>query len=135
MTTEHDPDGTMGWRTVRGVPTRTHPIVAESMREVLDKAEKERSGVISEVVTRLPLYRDPLIDAATAYSDFRIDDLVNRVQPVSLYLVVPFESRDRLKPLTRLMINQIRAPPDGHAGLQEWPPGLAAPPSAIADAG
>jgi type IV secretion system protein VirD4 len=26
---------------------------------------------------------------------------------VSLYLVVPFESRDRLKPLTRLMINQF----------------------------
>ena len=107
MTAEHDPDGTMGWRTSRGVPTRTHPLVAESMREVLDKAEKERSGVVSEVVTRLPLYRDPLIDAATAYSDFRIDDLVNHDQPVSLYLVVPLESRDRLKPLTRLMINQI----------------------------
>jgi len=107
MTTEHDPAGTMGWRTARGAPTRTHPIVAESMREVLDKAEKERSGVISEVVTRLPLYRDPLIAAATECSDFRIDDLVNRVQPVSLYLVVPFESRDRLKPLTRLLINQF----------------------------
>jgi type IV secretion system protein VirD4 len=107
MTTEHDPDGTMGWRTSRGAPTRTHPLVAESMREVLDKAEKERSGVISEVVTRLPLYRDPLIAAATECSDFKIDDLVNRVQPVSLYLVVPFESRDRLKPLTRLMINQF----------------------------
>jgi type IV secretion system protein VirD4 len=107
MTTEHDPGGKMGWRTSRGVPTRTHPLVAESMREVLDKADKERSGVISEVVTRLPLYRDPLIDAATSQSDFRLDDLVNRVQPVSLYLVVPFESRDRLKPLTRLMINQF----------------------------
>ena len=33
MTTEHDPDGTMGWRTSRGAPTRTHPLVAESMRE------------------------------------------------------------------------------------------------------
>ncbi len=89
MTAEHDPTGKMGWRTLRGVPTRTHPLVAESMREVLDKAEKERSAVVSEVVKRLPLYRDPLIDAATASSDFRIDDLVNHVQPASLYLVVP----------------------------------------------
>jgi len=107
MTAEHDPEGKMGWHTRRGVPTRTHPIVAESMREVLDKAEKERSAVVSEVVKRLPLYRDPLIDAATATSDFRIDDLVNHQQPASLYLVVPWESRDRLKPLTRLIINQI----------------------------
>ena len=107
MTTEHDPEGKMGWRTSRGEPTRTHPMVAESMREVLDKAEKERSAVVSEVVKRLPLYRDPLIDAATATSDFRLDDLVNREQPASLYLVVPWESRDRLKPLTRLIINQI----------------------------
>lgn len=107
MTSEHDPTGAMGWHTSRGVPTRTHPIVAESMREVLNKAEKDGSGVISEVVTRLPLYRDPLIAAATECSDFRIDDLVNRVQPVSLYLVVPWESSDRLKPLMRLMINQF----------------------------
>ncbi len=107
MTAEHDPTGQMGWRTLRGLPTRTHPLVAESMREVLDKAEKERSAVVSEVVKRLPLYRDPLIDAATASSDFRIDDLVNHAQPASLYLVVPWESRDRLRPLTRLIINQI----------------------------
>ena len=44
MTAEHDPDGTMGWRNLRGEPTRTHPMVAESMREVLDKAEKERGA-------------------------------------------------------------------------------------------
>ena len=107
MTAEHDPDGTMGWRTLRGIPTRTHPLVSESMREVLDKAEKERSAVVSEVVRRLPLYRDPLIDAATEYSEFRIDDLVNHERPASLYLMVPFESRDRLRPLMRLMINQF----------------------------
>jgi type IV secretion system protein VirD4 len=107
MTAEHDPTGAMGWRTSRGQPTRTHPSVAESMREVLNKAEKERSGVVGEVVRRLPLYRDPLIAAATEYSDFRIDDLVNHERPASLYLNVPHEHRNRLRPLMRLMINQI----------------------------
>jgi type IV secretion system protein VirD4 len=107
MTAEHDPAGTRGWRTVRGAPTRTHPLVAESMREALNKAEKERSGVISEVVKRVARYRDPLIAAATECSEFRIDDLVNQRRPVSLYLTVPYASRERLRPLTRLILNQI----------------------------
>ena len=107
MTAEHDPGGTMGWITGRGEPTHTHPVVAESMREVLNKAEKERSAVISEVVRRLPVFRDPLIAAATEYSELRIDDLVNHERPASLYLSVPNDSRGRLKPLMRLMVNQI----------------------------
>ncbi|MGO9047504.1 MAG: type IV secretory system conjugative DNA transfer family protein, partial [Xanthobacteraceae bacterium] len=107
MTTEHDPAGVMGWRTSRGAPTRTHQVVAESMRAVLNNAEKERSGVISAIVTRLPLFRDPLITEATEYSEFKIDDLVNHQRPASLYLTVPWESRDRLRPLMRLMLNQI----------------------------
>lgn len=107
MTAEHDPGGARGWRTIRGTPTRTHQVVAESMRAVLNKAEKERSAVVSALVERLPLFRDPLIDAATARSEFSIDDLVNRRRPVSLYLTVPYASRDRLRPLTRLVLNQI----------------------------
>ena len=62
---------------------------------------------MGEVVRRLPLYRDPLIAAATEYSEFRIDDLVNHQHPASLYLNVPHEHRNRLRPLMRLMINQI----------------------------
>ena len=77
------------------------------MRAVLNTAEKERSGIISEIVTRLPLFRDPLIAEATEYSEFRIDDLVNHKRPASLYLTVPRESCDRLRPLMRLMLNQI----------------------------
>jgi type IV secretion system protein VirD4 len=107
MTADHDPAGVMGWRTSRGEPTRTHQVVAESMRAVLNTAEKERSGIISEIVTRLPLFRDPLIAEATEYSEFRIDDLVNHKRPASLYLTVPRESCDRLRPLMRLMLNQI----------------------------
>ena len=107
MTAEHDPTGAMGWRTSRGAATRTHQVVAESVRAVLNSAEKERSGIISEIVTRLPLFRDPLITEATEYSEFRINDLANHKRPVSLYLTVPWESRDRLRPLMRLMLNQI----------------------------
>jgi type IV secretion system protein VirD4 len=107
LETEHDPDGVRGWSDYRGAATRTHPLVAESMREVLNKSENERAGVCSTVMSFLSLYRDPIVAANTAYSEFRIDDLVNHARPVSLYLVVPMASRDRLRPLIRLMLNQI----------------------------
>ncbi len=55
----------------------------------------------------LSLYRDPIVAANTEYSEFKISDLVNHERPVSLYLVVPMASRDRLRPLIRLILNQI----------------------------
>jgi type IV secretion system protein VirD4 len=107
LATEHDLAGSMSWRNYRGEPTRTHPIVAESMRELLNKSENERSGVFSTAMSFLSLYRDPVVAANTERSEFRISDLMNHERPVSLYLVVPLSSRDRLRPLMRLILNQI----------------------------
>src|SRR5581483_9473356 len=107
LSAEHDADDTAGWRDYRGEPTRHHPIVAESMREVLSKSENERSGVFSTVLSFLSLYRDPVVAANTDHSEFKISHLVNHERPVSLYLVVPMASRDRLRPLMRLILNQI----------------------------
>ena len=104
---EHDPEGSMSWRDYRGAPTRTHPLVAESMREILSKSDNERAGVFSTVMSFLSLYRDPIVAANTEYSEFKVSDLVNHERPVSLYLVVPMASRDRLRPLIRLILNQI----------------------------
>ncbi len=106
-TAQHDADGSMKWVNQRGTPTRTHPLVAESMREVLSKSENERSGVVSTAMSFLSLYRDPIVAKNTEYSEFTISDLVNHERPVSLFLVVPMASRDRLRPLMRLMFNQI----------------------------
>jgi len=107
MRAEHDRDGTMGWTDTRGIPTKTHPIIARAMRSVLDKSSNERSGVISEVKGFLELYRDPVIAANTAVSDFRITDLMNHVRPVSLYIVVPLAHKNSLKPVIRLLLSQI----------------------------
>jgi type IV secretion system protein VirD4 len=59
------------------------------------------------VLSFLSLYRDPVVAANTEHSEFKISDLVNHERPVSLYLVVPMASRDRLRPLMRLILNQI----------------------------
>jgi type IV secretion system protein VirD4 len=55
----------------------------------------------------LALYRDPLIAANTAASDWRIADLMTAERPVSLYLVVPPSDISRTRPLVRLILNQI----------------------------
>jgi type IV secretion system protein VirD4 len=55
----------------------------------------------------LSLYRDPLVAANVSRSDFRVADLMDHERPVSLYLVVRAEDKDRLKPLMRLVLNQI----------------------------
>src|SRR5713226_1472054 len=107
MSAEHDPSGSLGWRDSRGNPTKTHPVAARAMRSLLNKAEKERSSVISEITEVLPLYRDPVIAANTRVSDFRITDLMNHRHPVSLYVVVALADQETLKPLIRLMLSQI----------------------------
>jgi type IV secretion system protein VirD4 len=73
---------------------------------MLNKADNERSGVLSTAMSFLTLYRDPVVAANTAVSDFRIEDLMSAEKPVSLYLVVPPSDKDRLKPLIRLIVNQ-----------------------------
>ena len=86
---------------------KVHPVVASAAREVLNKSENERSGVLSTAMSFLGLYRDPTVAATTAACDWRIVDLVDAMRPVSLYLVIPPSDISRTKPLVRLVLNQI----------------------------
>lgn len=86
---------------------RAHPVVASSARELLNKSENERSGVLSTTMSFLGLYRDPVVAKVTGRSDWRIRDLVEGARPISLYLVVPPSDIARTKPLMRLVLNQI----------------------------
>ncbi|GJL90502.1 conjugal transfer protein TraG [Hyphococcus sp.] len=86
---------------------RAHPVVAQAARELLNKSENERSGVLSTAMSFLGLYRDPVVARVTAASDWRIADITDSDRPVSLYLVVPPSDISRTKPLVRLILNQI----------------------------
>jgi type IV secretory pathway TraG/TraD family ATPase VirD4 len=77
-----------------------HPVIASAAREVLNKSENERSGVLSTAMSFLGLYRDPTVATVTSRCDWRIADLVEGKSPVSLYLVVPPSDISRTKPLT-----------------------------------
>jgi type IV secretion system protein VirD4 len=84
-----------------------HPVVASVARELLNKTDNERSGVVSTAMSLLGLYRDPIIATTTAASDWSIADLMQAERPVSLYLVVPPSDISRTRPLVRLILNQI----------------------------
>lgn len=84
-----------------------HPVVSAAAQDMLNKADNERSGVLSTANSFLTLYKDPIVAKNTATSDFRISDLMNNQKPVSLYLGISPADLDRLRPLLRLMLNQF----------------------------
>ncbi|PPD10027.1 MAG: conjugal transfer protein TraG [Methylocystis sp.] len=95
----------------------THPVVASTARELLNKSDNERSGVLSTAMSFLGLYRDPVVAQVTRRCDWRITDLIADDRPATLYLVVPPSDISRTKPLIRLVLNQIgrRLTEDLHA--------------------
>src|SRR5271157_276631 len=94
-----------------------HPVVASTARELLNKSDNERSGVLSTAMSFLGLYRDPVVAEVTRRCDWRISDLIADDRPATLYLVVPPSDISRTKPLIRLVLNQIgrRLTEDLHA--------------------
>ena len=69
-----------------------------------NKAEKERSGVKSQLTQALNLWANPQIDAATAHSDFDLGSL--RKQPASIYVGVAQDELLTLAPLLNLFFQQ-----------------------------
>lgn len=93
--------------TTKHLEVAPHPVIASAAREVLNKSDNERSGVLSTAMSFLGLYRDPTVATVTSRCDWRIADMISAQHPVSLYLVVPPSDISRTKPLIRLILNQI----------------------------
>jgi len=85
----------------------SHELVALVGQEMLNKAPEELSGVVGSSVSYLNLYVDPIVAANIKRSEFRIAELMNDEKPVSLYLVIKPNDKDRVMPLVRLILNQI----------------------------
>src|SRR4030081_3527408 len=94
-----------------------HRVVASTARELLNKSDNERSGVLSTAMSFLGLSRDSVVARVTRRCDWRIADLIADLHPTTLYLVVPPSDISRTKPLIRLVLNQIgrRLTEDLHA--------------------
>jgi type IV secretion system protein VirD4 len=98
----HDPEGKMGWMDSAGRKTTTHPVVANTAQTMLNKEDKDRSGVLSTAKSLLSLYLDPIVAKNTSCSDFLVRDLMTADKPVSLYYVVGPADMERMVALTRL---------------------------------
>ncbi len=85
----------------------TDPVVAVGAKEAANKPDNELGSVVSTVVSNLSLYDDPVVKQNIAKSGFKISDLMKYDSPVSLYLVIKPSDMNRLRPLTRIILNQI----------------------------
>lgn len=80
-------------------------IALASMNSFVGKAEKEQSGVKSQLTAMLRLWEDPLVCAATACSDVDFRDM--RKTPITLYLSFGTDQIARLAPLINLIVQQF----------------------------
>jgi type IV secretion system protein VirD4 len=81
--------------------------IVSAAETIISKPPNERGSVISTAITDLALYKDPIVAKNTAYSSWKVDDLLNQKKPVNLYLAVSPGDQERMKPLLRIIITQI----------------------------
>ncbi len=97
----------MEMTTYGHVDGQNHPVVGSAARDMLDRPEEEAGSVLSTTKSYLSLYRDPIVARNVSHSEFRIKDLMNHADPVSLYIVTQPNDKARLRPLVRVMVNMI----------------------------
>lgn len=81
-----------------------HPVGYMNVAAFLQKADKERSGVVSTLNSGLELWANPLIDTATATSDFNIQEFKKKLTTV--YVGVTPDNLKRLQPLLQVFYQQ-----------------------------
>ena len=81
-----------------------HPVAYMNIAAFLQKADKERSGVISTANSNLELWSNPLIDTATASSDFNILEFKKKLTTV--YVGLTPDNLKRLQPLMQVFYQQ-----------------------------
>ncbi len=97
----------MEMATYGHVDGQSHPAVGSAARDMMDRPEEEGGSVLSTAKSSLALYRDPVVARNVSKSEFRIKDLMNHDDPVSLYIVTQPNDKARLRPLVRVLTNMI----------------------------
>lgn len=86
------------------VGKQIHPVAYMNIASFLQKADKERSGVISTLNSKLELWANPLIDTATATSDFNISKF--KREATTVYVGLTPDNLLRLQPLMQVFYQQ-----------------------------
>ncbi|ABD45644.1 type IV secretory system conjugative DNA transfer family protein [Neorickettsia sennetsu] len=83
---------------------KIHPVAYMNIAAFLQKADKERSGVISTMNSSLELWANPLIDTTTATSDFNFMKFKRELTTV--YVGLTPDNLTRLQPLMQVFYQQ-----------------------------
>ncbi|MBQ9623984.1 MAG: type IV secretory system conjugative DNA transfer family protein [Treponema sp.] len=81
-----------------------HDLIVKAANRSETQNPKERSSTFSTVFSKINLFQDPLLAQSTAYSDFSVDDFIDSVNGISLYLIVPYNHIQRIAPIFRMVI-------------------------------
>lgn len=81
-----------------------HPVAYMNISAFLQKADKERSGVVSTMNSSLELWANPLIDAATAKSDFNFNMM--KKEKTTVYVGLTPDNIQRLQKLMQVFYQQ-----------------------------
>jgi len=85
----------------------THTAISTGAMGLINLADRTRGDIIATVNNILSLYIDPVIELNTKRSDFKLSELMNSQEPVTLYIVIDPENIDRMQPLFRVLMLQI----------------------------
>jgi type IV secretion system protein VirD4 len=77
----------------------------DSLQRFLAEPDNTRGGTLSTFTEPLLIFADPLVDAATAGSDFIADDL--RKKRISIYVTIPADKLDESRVLINLFFSQL----------------------------
>lgn len=97
-------------RVIQGRMRGAQPLSDQCVRalsDVIDLAPQTASSIRKTFTSRLELWANPLLDAATAASDFDLREL--RRARMSLYIAVRPKDLDRLQPILALLFQQTIA--------------------------
>ena len=84
-----------------------HPKAARYLVEKGNLPEQTLGSIIGSAKVKLSIFEIPIVKRNTDHSDFRIFDLMNYKNPVSLYLVVPPADITSLSPLIKMLLLQM----------------------------
>ena len=109
LTADDDIAGIYGW-TEQGpggttVPTRVKPSIAQAVREMLNKDERERAGVYSTFITYLAPYRSEILNRFCTRSSFSWREMANDPDAASIvYLAMDPMDIPKLRPYLRMVV-------------------------------
>jgi type IV secretion system protein VirD4 len=111
-------------RLIEGRNSGTRPLSSQCVRslyDVIDLAPVTASSIRKTFTSRLDLWLNPILDAATAESDFDLREL--RKKPMSIYVGVNPDDLHRLRPVLNLFFQQAiglqtRELPERNAALK-----------------